>query len=262
VIQFKAKMLAALGLCSAAVLTATPAAARNAIVKHDYPSGENVYRVEIRNLHRLEVLEAGDSDGVGELHELVVQLTSFNPGSRTQYDGKKFTGKELYLINKGGIVSGNRNMPIRVGQHLFTKTDRRPSDETEMWVHAYANPADREFNSSYHNGASVTLEISAMELDCVGQRVCRRNSRGSTRITFKIPEFTTPPSNRCGPTNTFRLLPVDGELQIAGLSDTTISSRVQPVPVGAAWYLLTRHKKGGPRLQPFNADICIARTWR
>jgi len=32
------------------------------------------------------------------------------------------------------------------------------------------------------------------------------------------------------------------------------------VPVGAAWWLLTKHKKGGPRLQPFNADICIAST--
>ena len=258
----KANIAAALGLITAALFSATPASARNAIVKHDYPSGQNVYRVEIRNLNRLEVLEAGDSDGVGELHELVVQLASFNPGSRTQYDGKRYTGKELYLINEGGIVSGNRNMPIRVGQHVFTKTNRRRSDETQMWVHAYSNPDDREFNSNYPNGVSVRLEIFALELDCAGQRVCRRNSKGSTTISFKIPEFETPPPNSCGPSNTFRLEKLDGELQISGLSDTRVSSRAHKVPVGAAWWLLTKHKTGGPRLQPFNADICIASTTR
>ena len=256
----KTSALAILGIAAATCAPVSPASARNAIVKQDYPSGPNVYRVEIRNLNRLEVLETGDSDGIGELHELIVQLSSYNPEFRTQSDGKKYSGKELYLINKGGIVSGNRNMPIRVGQHVFTKTNRRPSNETQMWVHAYSNPADRDFNSSYHGGVSVNLEIFALELDCAGQRVCRRNSKGSTTISFKIPEFSTPPPNRCGPSNTFRLEKLDGELQISGLSDTRVNSRAHAVPVGAAWWLLTKHKKGGPRLQPFNADICIAST--
>lgn len=254
----KINCISVLGVCTAALLSAPSVDAREPTIIHNYPSGENVYRVEIRNMKRFEVLESGDSDGVGELHELTVQLRSSNPEYRTQYDGEKYSGTQLYMANGGGIVSGNRNMPIRVGQHIFTSKNRRRNDETQMWVHVYSNPDDAD----YYGAGTVNLEISATELDCAGQRVCRRNSKGSTTISFRIPEFETPPSNRCGPSNTFRLEPLDGELQISGLSDTTVSSRVHEVPVGATWYLLTRHKKGGPRLQPFNADICIASTTR
>ncbi|MEP2987355.1 MAG: hypothetical protein ABJN65_12070 [Parasphingorhabdus sp.] len=254
----KLNLISAFGLCAAALVSTPQAEARNVIVKQDYPSGVNVYRVEIRNLTRLEVLEAGDSDGVGELHEVVVQLDSFNPDSNTQYDGIKFTGTELYLINKGGIVGGRKNMPIKVGQHVRTSQRSVNRDETQMWVHVYSNPD----NPSDYEDGRVRLQIHALELDCVGNRLCRRNSQGSTSISFKVPDFKSPPSNRCGPSNTFRLEKLDGELQISGLSGTQVRSRVRADSPSDPWWLLTKHKKGGPRLQPFNADICIASTTR
>ncbi len=248
--------LSAIGLAATALFASgAPANAREPLVIQELGSGPNVYRVEIRNLNRFEVLEAGDSDGVGELHELIVQLASFNPNFETQYDGEKFTGTQLYAINKGGIVGGRRNFSIRAGQHLFTQTNRAPSDETQMWVHVYSNPADTAYNERFGRGR-VRLSISARELDCAGQRVCRRHSDGRVSINFQIPEFSTPPSNRCGPDNTFRLEPLDGELQVSGLSETSVFSSTS----SSSWYLGTDHKKGGPRLRPFNADICIAST--
>ena len=58
----------------------------------------------------------------------------------------------------------------------------------------------------------------------------------------------------------FQARKVGWRIANSGLSDTRVNSRAHAVPVGAAWWLLTKHKKGGPRLQPFNADICIAST--
>ncbi len=247
-------LFVALSLSAATLLLTPPAIAREPIVIQNYPSGEHIYRVEIRNLRRFEVLEAGDLDGVGELHELVVQLRASNPDYKTQYDGFKLTGTELYLLNNSGILGGRRNMPIRVGQHITATPPGVGSGQTQMWLHVYSNPDD----ASYYNAGGVTLEIHALELDCAGNRVCRRNSQGSTSISFKIPEFRAPPPRTCGPTNTFRLEPLDGELQISGLSGTSINTHTY----SSTWYLGVNHKKGGPRLQPFNADICIARTTR
>lgn len=252
-------MFAALGLCSVALMSATPAVANDAREKQDYRSGENIYRVEIRNLKWLQILETGDSDGEGELHELIVQLSAHNPENSAQFDGIKYTGTQLYSLNNGGIVGGRRNMPIRVGQRLKLEQDQRQGNKTQMWVHAYSNPAEASYAEPYSgNGGPIKLSFDALELDCTGQRVCRRNNTGKVTISFKIPEFNTPPSNQCGPSNTFRLEPLDGELQVSGLPETFVSSHT----TSNSWYLGTKHKTGGPRLQPFNIDICIARTWR
>lgn len=248
------------GLCAATTLCVSSAAVgQETVANHTLGSGPNVYRVEVRNLHFLEVLEAGDSDGVGELHELGIQLQSFNPDLGHQSHRQEFSGTQLYILNGGGIVSGRRNFPIRVGQRVYTTNDPRRNDVTQMWVHVYSNPNDAAYNSRLSNGrAIVTLSIEARELDCAGQRVCSRGNSGTVRVNFEIPEFTGPPSNRCGPDNTFLLAPTDGELQITGLSRTTVFSNTN----SHSWYLGTNHKKGGPRLQPFNADICIASTTR
>jgi hypothetical protein len=232
------------GMIAALSFASTPAIAQQRTSNHTLGSGPDVYRVEVRNLNRFEVLEAGDSDGVGELHEMKISLYSFN-----QADTVRFTGTELYLLNEGGIVGGDRYFPIRVGQHVFTETDRRPDDTTQMWVHVDA--ATETTNTVY-------LGVSGQELDCVGQRVCGRRSNGSVTIHFTIPDFSRRPSNVCGPDNTFRLEPLDGEIQISGLSGTSVWSGTN----SESWYLGFDHEAGGPRLRPFNAEICIASTIR
>lgn len=251
----KFRLGVAAGITAAAILTvSTPVMASERISQQTLGSGPDVYRVEVRNLYRLEVLEAGDSDGVGELHELTIELTNYDLEVGGQYDRLKFSGTELYLINKGGIVGGTRHFPIRVGQHVFTANDRRRNNTTQMWVHVNTGAEP----TAYDTVGRVRLSVSAEELDCAGQRVCNRRSNGRVTIDFKIPEFTSRPSNRCGPDNTFRLEPLDGEIQISGLSNTTVFSSTG----SESWYLGINHEAGGPRLSPFNAEICIASTIR
>lgn len=253
--QFRLGIVA--GMIAAAISTfGTPVMAGERTSQQNLGSGPDVYRVEIRNLYRLEVLEAGDSDGVGELHELTIGLQSRDQEAGDQYDRIKFSGTELYLINEGGIVGGTRYFPVRVGQHVFTSNDRRQNDTTQMWIHV-DTAADAE-PTAYDTVGQVWLSVAAQDLDCAGQRVCSRRSNGRVTINFQIPEFTRRPSNRCGPDNTFQLQPVDGEIQISGLSNTTIFSQTS----SESWYLGVDHKAGGPRLIPFNAEICIASTIR
>lgn len=245
----------AAGMIAATISTfGAPVMASERTSQQRLGSGPDIYRVEVRNLHRLEVLEAGDSDGVGELHEMTVELQAYDQEARDQYDRLKFSGTELYSINEGGIVGGTRYFPIRVGQHVFTSNDRRQNDTTQMWIHVNTGSEP----TAYDTVGRVSLSITAQELDCTGQRVCNRRSNGKVTINFKIPEFTTRPSNRCGPDNTFRLEPLDGEIQISGLSNSTVFSGTY----SESWYLGVDHKAGGPRLIPFNAEICIASTIR
>ena len=236
---------------------AMPAIAKP-IVKHTLGSGPNVYRVEIRNLDRFKVLETGDTDGTGELHELNVQLKSYNPDYNTQYDG--FNQKTPFFFNtRSNTGAGSGNLEVRVGDHVKLSGHRPPSGTTQSWVHAYSTAEDARDTRPYSNGR-IELEVHALELDCTGQRVCRRNSQGNVTVSFKIPEFSSPPPTVCGRTNTFRLEPLDDGLHIRGITGTTVRSYTPGVQVLDPFWLLLKHKKGGPRLMPFNADICIAST--
>ncbi len=243
----------AAGVMAIAAAVSAPVAAQDRTSRHNLGSGPDVYRVEVRNLYRLQVLEAGDSDGTGELHEMVIELSAPDRGAGTQFDRRTYSGTWLYSVNEGGIIQGDRYFPIRAGQHVFTQTDRTQNNETQFWVHSNADP-----ESSYMGGGTVRLTVHAQELDCAGQRVCRRRSNGSVYVEFRIPEFTRRPSNRCGPDNTFRLEPLDGRIQISGLSHSTVFSATD----SESWYLGVNHNAGGPRLIPFNAEICVASTIR
>ena len=251
------KLLTGFGFLTAATLLATLPA--NAQERKTLGSGPDVYRVEIRNMDRFKVLETGDNDGVGELHEMSVRLASYHPDSRDQYDAFRQRSPLLYN-SRTGKSGGFGNLEIKVGDHVRLGGHRPPRDATELWIHAYSNPDDPEYNRTGNNNGLVTLEVSATELDCAGQRVCRRNCKGTTTISFRIPDFAERPSNRCGPANTFRLEPLDDEVQISGLSNARVRSRANRRPVNDPFFLLLRHKKGGPRLMPFNLDICIAST--
>lgn len=251
----KFRLGVAAGITAAAIATVSTQGMANERASHQtLGSGPDVYRVEVRNLNRLVVLEAGDSDGVGELHELAIELRAYDQVAGMQHDRLTFSGTELYLINEGGIVGGDRYFPARVGQHVFTATDRSQNDITQMWIHVNTGAEP----TAYDTVGRVSLTVAAEELDCAGQRVCNRRSNGKVIIDFQIPEFTRRPSNRCGPDNTFRLEPLDGEIQISGLSGTSVFSHTS----SESWYLGVDHQAGGPRLIPFNAEICIASTIR
>ena len=219
--------------------------------RHTLGSGPDVYRVEVRNLHRLEGLQTGDSDGVGELHSLRISLAAYNDNARTQTDDLAYSGTELYSINEGGIVSGTRYFPFRVGQHVSLSNNGAQNDRTQMWVHV-----DENSGSTSSGRGQVSLSIFAEELDCAGQRVCNRRGRGTFSITFELPEFNTRPSNRCGPDNTFWLGTVDGELQISGVSNSSVWTSTS----SERFFLGIDYKGSGPILRPINAEICVAST--
>lgn len=240
---------------TAAVLSAlsTTAMAEQRTSRHTLGSGPDVYRVEVRNLHRLEALQVGDSDGVGELHSLRIALGTYDNTAGEQNDALRFTGTELYSINEGGIIGGTQYLPIGIGQHVSLSNDGSQNDTTQMWVHVNTAPG------SYGNSnARVSLRIDAEELDCALQRVCSRRGNGALSISFDMPEFATRPSNRCGPDNTFWLGTVDGELQISGLSNSPVWSGTHR----DSWFKGVDFKGDGPVLRPINAEICIASTIR
>ncbi len=217
-------------------------------------SAPDVYRIEIRNLSLFKVLETGDDDGIGELDRMRVSLRSYSgnapPGNKEQSDA--YTEDQLTLYNRT-LNSGTSQNPVEVRVDDFVTFGGRAvaTGERNLWIHSRRVRPNGEL-------VRVILLVSAHERDCAGNRSCRRGSDGAVWIDFEIPEFAAPPSQTCGPSNTFKMQPVDEQLQIIGIDGATVGTRSR-----SALYvfpLLTKHKRGGPRLMPFNADICIAST--
>lgn len=216
---------------------------------HSLGSGQDVYRVEVKNMNVYEVLEAGDTDGVGELYELRVRLEGGQFNNRQYHQYTDRAGASRRLINRSTNDSGNNTyVNIRVG-NLITHGGHEKN--RNLWIHS-------KRANAYNSTNPIRLSLTATELDCTGQRVCRRKSVGAVTVEFTIPDFKEAPSNRCGSNNTFQLIRVDDELAISGLDNVSIHGYTRGDT--RTMNVLTQHKKGGPRLRPINADICIAST--
>jgi|GEM_PF-3127540 len=216
---------------------------------HNLGSGQDVYRVEVKNINAYEVLEAGDSDGIGELYELRVRLSGGEFSNRQYHEYTDRAGASRRLINRSTNDQGNDTyVNIRVGNLVAHGGHEKNRD---LWVHSKRAGA-------HDSTTPIRLNLHATELDCAGERVCGRKSEGTVTVEFSIPDFKTPPSNRCGPENTFKLTRVDDDLAILGVDNVDVWSATRGDT--RVLQVLTQHKKGGPRLRPINADICIAST--
>ena len=205
--------------------------------RHTMASGPDVYRIEIRNLKRFEVMETGDSDGVGELHNIRVNLSAFTNNSE-QFHSKTVRATPGFLYNDTTNDGGNSSyLNVRKGNRVIF---HGRANHDNLWVHAGAVNAigDR---------TQVRLSVHARELDCTGRRVCRRGGYGGFTVFFNIPNFETPPSTRCGPENTFELGRLDDEIAIFGADNVGNSSyqgaagdiylvMCSPVIRPGAWY--------------------------
>lgn len=214
-------------------------------------SAPDVYRVEVKNLNRFVVLEAGDTDGVGELYELRVSLEGGDVTNRQSHDYTERAGQSRRLVNRSTNDTGNNTyLNITVGDHITFGGHLRNRD---LWIHS-----KRVNSNDYTN--PIQLRVRATELDCAGSRVCNRRSVGEVSVSFTIPDFRTPPSNICGPDNSFDLVLIDEELAIPGLDNVEVNSHATGDT--RVLQVLTQHKTGGPRLRPSSANICIASTVR
>lgn len=211
--------------------------ARGVESSHTLGSGPDVYRIEVRNLTKLEVMETGDSDGTGELHEVVISLYR---GYQSHSKSENATPGFLYndTTNDGG---NHAYLNVRKGNRVIL---HGRANHDNLWIHAKTE--DRSGARS-----RIHMSVRARELDCARKRVCKRGGRGGFYMTFIIPNFATPPSTRCGPENTFKLTRIDDEIGISGLDDVTNHS--SNIISGTGDRII---------LRPLEADICIASTSR
>ncbi|PHR61909.1 MAG: hypothetical protein COA43_01690 [Robiginitomaculum sp.] len=219
---------------------------------HTMASGPDVYRIEVRNLKRFEVMEVGDSDGVGELHNIRIRLSAFTNGPM-QFHSKTVRATPGFLYNDTTNDGGNTSyLNVRKGNRVRL---HGRANHDNLWVHAGAVSADG-------SRIQVRLSIYARELDCVGRRVCRRGGYGMFSVDFNIPNFDTPPSTRCGPENTFELGRLDDKIAIFGADNVENNSYENGNRRHLFGDVFTRHKAGGVILRPLYADICIASSSR
>ncbi|MHA6332813.1 hypothetical protein ACXYL9_03945 [Qipengyuania sp. CAU 1752] len=217
-------------------------------------SAPDVYRIEIRNLSLFKVLETGDNDGTAELDTVRVTLSSYSgsePPVGVQED--QYTEDQTTLFNRTtNSGAGTSPVGIRVDDFVTFAGRAVRADARNLWIHS------RRTRKPSGELVPITLSVFASERDCAGNRNCSRGSHGAVSIQFTLPDFPVPPSTECNSSNTFKMMPVDDQLKIIGIEDSTVFSYAKPG--FSRFTLLTKHKKGGPRLMPFNADICIAST--
>lgn len=241
----KVSIIASLGL----IFLSSVTQAEQKWSNQDMSSGPGVYRIELRNLGLLKAFEnaVGDPESPGELHSIHISLNN----SARQSHSFTETSPLLYNFSRG-IMGGSGYVPLHGSDMIRLGQRRGNSDAYNLWVHGRYDRDDK---------LRFKLAVTAKELDCSRQRVCRRSNIGVKALDVVVPAFRTMPPRNCTADNTFRLTRVDNKTvlqrnnnRLIG-SNPTLKSRIK------SDYRIDNFKSGGPFLSITNADICIARTW-
>lgn len=166
---------------------------------NDMRSGAGIWRIELRDLERFLVMSSGDDDGVSEVHWIKVGLT----GREGQY--QTIIEKNPYLSVNGGNRSSGNSINVRQEDEIFLERfDDGQTDTYNMWVHT------AEVTGGDIEGPRLQFEIrtDARELDCAGDRVCRRGSTGAVTYSVTIP-VPARRDNTCNAHNTYRITMAD-----------------------------------------------------
>lgn len=255
-----------LGTVIIGALTLSPAMAREKVGNHTLGSASDVWRVELRNLESFEVLSSGDDDGVSELRSVTVTLRS--PEGQSHYvteTNPYFRVSRTGTLSDASRRSRDNSVNVRVGDKLYLDNvirdrEARPAGYTHyynLWLHTRERPAGDIERSQIQ----FEIEIKTRELDCAGDRVCRRGSTGTTvyQVSLPVPEER---SLTCNPRNT---------LWASGGDQLTI----QPRWTTRDRYTVNAKRSGSARggffasgvtdavhLEMTFAEICIAATRR
>ena len=231
------------------VTVASPATAQERTGHHTLGSAGNVWRIELRNLERFLAMSAGDRDGTSELHWVSVTLSG--PDAQTH----KVTEVNPFLSINGGPRSRENTIDVRTGQRVFLeRLEPGKTDTYNLWIHAKERPQG-DLGDPLLN---FEIAVTARELDCKGNRVCRRGSTGVITYHVSVP-VPTVRHNRCNENNSYNIAAVNGS-----------QMRLDPMSGGRARINVRSSNRGGDPtgssrrliLAMQSGEICIASTSR
>lgn len=243
-------LLSALGL----VLLFSDASAEQKRGTQNRPSGPEIYRIELRNLGLFLVLANGEEESGGELHSISVGL--LEPDNTRDRQIHTVVEKAPLLVNTSrNVRAGSGYLSVSTGDYVRLGERRGAADDYNLWIHsAYRN----EPTGTY---MKFNVSVTAKELDCSGQRVCRRGNIGTLFYEIWIPPLRAVPPRDCRAENTFRWTTVDGVVVLQG--NDNLTRRIEMIKSSADGrdFVGFDANSIGPFLQLRNAEICIARTW-
>ena len=216
---------------------------------HTLEYGEGVYNIQLIDIGELKVAETGDPRSEGELRSVRVELRHWGRPYGTQSDSWTYTPPSIW---KRG--NANRNLtylPIRTGDWVSMGHNRVPVRGPEnLWMHARA----RDNTEDEGLWLYFQVMVSSRELDCTRDRVCRRGNSSQTGFMFRVPAPRSVPYD-CGDSNTWDILPIDGEVQVAMPGAVRVWAQDR-------YGFRPRFESDGPNLHLYNAKLCITRSTR
>ena len=202
-------------------------------------------------------MSVGDSDGVGELRYIKIGLTG--PDGQNHY----VTEMNPFLQVNDGSRTRRNSINVRTGDRVsLDRLDpaRGITDTYNLWIHA------RERSQTGFGITTLNFEISveARELDCAGDRVCRRGSTGTMTyfVTLPIPTGT---ANRCGADNSYRISANGSQMTLTPMSRAggrePVTARVENSG-GHTISLGARGQGSRMELAMQGGEVCVAWTGR
>ncbi|MDO6592116.1 hypothetical protein DS901_12420 [Loktanella sp. D2R18] len=245
------KFVAVVGLLACAPSIQAQERERN----NDMPSGAGIWRIELRDLERFLATSSGDTDGVSEMHWVRVRLTGREGQSQS------VTETNPFLSIDGGTTSSGNSINVRPNDevHLERFTDGQ-TDTYNMWVHT------AELTGGDIEGPRLRFEIrvDAHELDCAGDRACRRGSTGAVTYVVTIP-VPARRDNTCNAHNTYRITRAANTNMVLEPLNAA-SGRGNAVTVGyttSGGHIVSlgaRGENSGVELAMINGRVCAAWT--
>lgn len=223
---------------------------------HTLGSASDVWRVELRDLERFLAMSSGDSDGVSELQRLTIKLS----GDGSQYDTVTETNP-FFRVNNGPRTTNNV-INVRTGDRLnLDRLDDNIRDNYNLWVHVKQRD-QVEFGIST---IRFQIEVKARELDCHGDRACRRNDTGIVTYHMNL-DIPSVKSQSCIPANSYRIRAVNGAVMTLRPQETRSGRNVKQVRhVNSGTSTGLGPASGtvrGPHMAMQSGEICIASTSR
>ncbi|MEP2987354.1 MAG: hypothetical protein ABJN65_12075 [Parasphingorhabdus sp.] len=241
---------------STILATAMPGQAQEMSGNKTLGSASDVWRIEMRNLERFLAMTSGDSDGVSEVRSVKISLV----GPDRQFHS--VTEVNPFLSINGGPRSRDNSIDVRVGDRVFLeRLEPGKMDTYNMWIHAKERPQG-DLGDPVLN---FEIKVATRELDCAGDRVCKRGSTGVITYYVSLPRPTAK-YNRCNAQNTYRISAVNGaSMQLQPLNRRAPRGVVNVRHETSGGHVASFGAKGvnqGVELAMQSGEICIASTSR
>jgi hypothetical protein len=254
--MFAFKKMALAGSALSMIAAVVPAHAQEKTGNKTLGSGNDIWRIELRNLESFFAMSVGDSDNVGELYYIDISLSG--------PDGQFHKVREVnpFISINNGPRSLKNTLNVSPGDRVnLERLDPETTNTYDLWVHA----KERQQGDLGVSLLNFEIKVEARELDCAKDRVCDRGSTGTTTYSISLP-IPSVRQGTCNVQNSYQISASNGDqMSLQPRNARSPRGRIRARSQSSNQHsagLIAQGSSDAMRLAMHSGEVCIAWTGR